>query len=79
MMTQQHVLPQAATHLCAQLQHEELVTLTDSVSVQACLAEAAKEGVEQRKGQRPHRRAPTVESGAVLMQLCLAIDMSAIP
>lgn len=67
----------AAPHLRAQLQHKKLVTLTERGSPPACLAECAKEGVEQRKGEWPHTRAPTIESVAALMQNFLALDVFA--
>ena len=67
----------AAPHLCAQLQHKKLVTLTDRGSPPACLAECAKEEVEQRKGEWPHTRAPTIESVAALMQNFQAPDVLA--
>ena len=70
-------LASAAPHLRAQLQHKELVTLTKRGSPPACFAECAEEGVEQRKGEWPHTRAPTIESVAALMQLFLARDVFA--
>ena len=70
-------LASAAPHLRAQLQHKKLVTLTERGSPPACFAECAEEGVEQRKGEWPHTRAPTVESVAALMQYFLALDVFA--
>ena len=60
-----------APHLCAQLQYKVPVPLAASGSVQACLAESAKEGVQQGKGQWPLRRAPAVQFVAIFMQICL--------
>ena len=70
-------LASVASHLRAQLQHKKLVTLTEWSSAPACLAECAKEGVEQCKGEWPHMRAPTIESVAALMQVFLALDIFA--
>ena len=67
----------AAPHLRAKLQHKKLVALKERGSPPACLAECAKEGVEQRKEEWPHARAPTIESVAALMQIFLALDIFA--